>query len=505
MEFTQKDLEQIQSLGIKQEVVAYQLDRFKNGFPDLELCGTVLPNEGLVNLTEVELTKYIDLFDEQGVNKELVKFVPASGAASRMFKMLYNYLEGAISFDDKEAKEYFESLKGFAFSDELLNLLGDDTEAVIASGDKRAVDLLLSDKGLNYGFLPKALLSFHKYEDGTVTKAIDEHLIEGAQYSADKNGVVRLHFTVSVEHVDLIKAHISKVQSGFESKYAVNYSISYSVQDKATDTLAVDMDNNPFRTDNGELLFRPGGHGALLKNLDAIDGDIVFIKNIDNVAAGWLINDTITYKKALGGVLVETQNQVFDYCKQLKGATVLAVSLEEAIVTFLDTKLGYKVSPLFSSLSEEEKISVLFNKLNRPIRICGVVAASGTGGGPFWVKHSDGTESLQLVETAQVNLDNKEQVAILDNAQYANITDLICGVKDFEGNLFDLMQYRDPDTGFIAEKSAGGKALKAMELPGLWNGAMSDWNTAFVQVPMSTFNPVKTVLDLLKKEHQGIQ
>ena len=503
MNFNQKDLDQIAALGISPEEVDQQISRFKNGFPDLNLFAPVEPGNGLKKLSPEELGAFIDLFEKQGIKNELVKFVPASGAASRMFKMLYNFLDGAISTEDPDVQHFFNGLKNFAFYDELVEVLGADASFAIEARAKKVVEALLTENGLNYGFLPKALLTFHKYEAGKVTKAIDEHLVEGAAYAADENGLVKLHFTVSAEHLDLIKAHIARVQPVYEQEFDKTYDISFSVQDKATDTLAVDLNNIPFRKENGELLFRPGGHGALLKNLDAVEGDIVFIKNVDNVAAQWLINDTIDYKKALGGVLVDLQNKVFDYCNCLENITETGEELEHEISVFLSEKLGYKLPDSFAKKTSVEKLELLFKVLNRPIRICGVVESSGTGGGPFWVSHNDGTQTLQLVETAQVNLEKADQVAILNASCYANITDLVCGVKNYKGEPFDLMQFRDPDTGFIAEKSAGGKTLKAMELPGLWNGAMSDWNTVFVEVPMTTFNPVKTVLDLLKKEHQG--
>lgn len=501
--FNQKDLDQIAELGIPVEEVESQISRYINGFPDLNLFAPVEPGNGLRMLTPKDVAAYISLFEEQGIKNELVKFVPASGAASRMFKMLYNFLDGAISIDDTDVKQFYDGLSNFAFYDELLESLGSEASNAVKVRDKKVVMALLTEKGLNYGFLPKALLTFHKYANGKVTKAIDEHLIEGAFYGADENGVVKLHFTVSSEHMDLIKVHIARVKPVYEAEFGKRYEITYSVQDKATDTLAVDLNNAPFRKEDGGLLFRPGGHGALLKNLNAIEGDIVFIKNIDNVAAKWLIKDTIDYKKALGGILVEVQNKVFEYCKLLENAIDIDEDLVQELLVFIDEQLGYKMPESFTQKTQEVQLTSLLKVLNRPIRICGVVESSGTGGGPFWVLQKDGTQTLQLVETAQVNLEKDDQVAILNASNYANITDLVCGVKNYQGGAFDLMQFRDPDTGFIAEKSAGGKVLKAMELPGLWNGAMSDWNTVFVEVPMTTFNPVKTVLDLLKKEHQG--
>lgn len=506
MNFTDKDCEQLKALGISKSEVEGQLCRFIDGFPELKLSGIVDEGDGINTLSKEEIDSYIKRFDETGSSNRLVKFVPASGAASRMFKLLFNYLEESVTFEDPAIKEYFNGIGKFAFSDELIKLCGEsNVKELIDSGDKAVVDLLLSEDGLSYGTLPKALLTFHKYEDGTTTKAIDEHLIEGAQYCSDAEGVVALHFTVSSEHMELIKTHLAKVVPTFEKRFNKRYDISFSIQDRCTDTLAVDMDNNPFRLEGGELLFRPGGHGALLKNLDEIDANIVFIKNIDNVAAEWLLEDTVTFKKVLGGVMLDLEKKVFDFCKLLDSKAELTSELEAQIVDCLNLDLGCKVSDNILEMDSEAKREYFFNLLNRPIRVCGVVKSDSTGGGPFWVKESDGSETLQLVETAQINQENEEQKKILGSSKYANITDLVCGVKNYKGEKFNLMNYRDSDTGFISEKSLSGKSLKAMELPGLWNGAMSSWNTKFVEVPISTFNPVKTVLDLLRAEHQGVK
>ncbi len=505
MNFTANDIQLINALGISKETVEKQLFRFKNGFPDIVLCGNVLPENGLKKLSAHELSSYQFIYDEESANKELVKFVPASGAASRMFKMLFNFLEDVISSDDTQIKEFFASKNDFAFSDELMTVF-EKSGANLANkeGEKKMVELLLSEEGLKYGKLPKALLTFHKYKDGNTTKAIDEHLIEGTQYCAQKSGKVSLHFTVSQEHMDLIKTHLQTVIPELEKRYSKKFDLSFSVQDTATNTLAVDLNNEPFRINNGDLLFRPGGHGALLMNLNQIDADIIFIKNIDNVAAQWLLDDTVQYKKALGGVLIDTQSTIFNYCKILESQSEIVDATQNEIVAFLQEKLGFKVPTTFSDMDKTERKKYLMSKLNRPVRICGVVESSNTGGGPFWVKHADGAESLQLVETDQVNKNDANQVKILQSSEYANITDLACGVRNYKGEKFNLANFSDPDAGFISQKSVDGKDLKAMELPGLWNGAMSDWNTAFVEVPMSTFNPVKTVLDLLKKEHQRV-
>lgn len=505
MNFTDNDIKLINNLGINKEVVEKQLFRFKNGFPDIVLCGNVIPEKGLKKLTSEDLSLYLKIYDQESSNKQLVKFVPASGAASRMFKMLFNFLENIISSDDPQITEFFNRNSNFAFSDELLMLLEKSgADATTEEGKKKLVELLLSEEGLKYGKLPKALLTFHKYADGTTTKAIDEHLIEGTQYCAQKSGKVALHFTVSQEHVELIKSHLKTVVPKLEERYSKKFDLSFSVQDTATNTLAVDLNNEPFRLNNGDLLFRPGGHGALLMNLNQIDADIVFIKNIDNVAAQWLLNDTVQYKETLGGVLINTQTTIFNYCKVLENQGKIDEATQNEIAAFMHNQLGFKVPPAFAEMKNDERKNYLFSKLNRPVRICGVVESSNTGGGPFWVKHSDGSESLQLVETDQVNKTDDGQVQILQSSEYANITDLACGVRNYKGEKFNLNDFSDPDAGFISQKSLDGKDLKAMEQPGLWNGAMSNWNTAFVEVPMSTFNPVKTVVDLLKKEHQGV-
>lgn len=503
MEFTPQDIQQIKELGKTPEEVQDQLERFVNGFPDIELLSAVSDGNGLYSLSANEVKKYISKYDEESQEKKLLKFVPASGAASRMFKNLYNYLDGQISEQDKDIQAFFDGIKNFAFYEELCSLLGDRCEELIQKKDKKVVEFVLDKKGLNYGSLPKALLTFHNYENGNTSKAIDEHLVEGSLYCPASDDKVSIHFTVSKEHLELIKTHLAASIPIFEKQYNKHFEITFSIQDKATDTIAVNRNNKAIRKENGELLFRPGGHGALLKNLDAIDADLIFIKNIDNVAAQCLIQDTVDYKKALGGILFEIQEKIYTYCKTLKNEELIDEILEKDILSFMKLTLGYVPPKIYHKLGKKDKTVSLFQKLNRPLRICGVIESSNTGGGPFWVKHPDGAESLQLVETAQVNMLNPAQKEILESSLYANITDLVCGVKDFEGKKFDLMKFRDSDTGFIAEKSQGGQTLKAMELPGLWNGAMSDWNTIFVKVPASTFNPVKTVIDLLNKEHQG--
>ena len=507
MQFSEKDLKQIEKLGISQEQVNDQLNRFQSGFPDIELSRTVDEDQGIRKLSSTELKKYIDIFDWMKAGKILLKFVPASGAASRMFKMLFNFLAGEISVDNPDILKFYSALENFAFSNDLKQLFESDEEfeKLAAQADKNIVKKLLLESGLNYGNLPKALLPFHAYPGGHIRKAIDEHLVEGAQYCVNSGNKVELHLTVSPEHTELAKNHLAAVLPNMEKQYGKTFEISFSIQDTATNTIAVDLYNKPLRNESGGLVFRPGGHGALLNNLGKIDADVIFIKNIDNVAAEWLIGDTINYKKALGGIMLETQEKIFEFVGILNKANHLSADREAEIVAFLSSKAGLKVPEEFQSWGEGKKRNYLLEKLNRPLRVCGVVRSSNTGGGPFWVREKDGSESLQLVETAQINKNDPSQQQILSGSKFANITDLVCGIKSRDEHRFDLQKHVDPDTGYVSQKSMNGQNLKAMELPGLWNGAMSDWNTMFVEVPLTTFNPVKTVFDLLKPEHQGIR
>src|SRR5690606_16326428 len=347
---------------------------------------------------------------------------------------------------------------------------------------------------------PKGLLKFHSYDQGNRTPT-EEHFVEGADYGVGANNTVRLHFTVSPEHQEKFEKHIGEIKPHFEQKYGVQFEVSFSQQKKSTDTIAVNMDNTPFLEENGEILFRPAGHGALLENLNDIDADIVFIKNIDNVVPDSIKSTTTTYKKAIGGVLFEVQKKVFQALAAV-AAEVNETTLAAAEQVF-EQAMGTKLAPAYASLSLEEKAKYLFDKLNRAIRVCGMVENTGEpGGGPFWVQEEDGSLSLQIAETAQLNLEDEFQKKLFESSTHFNPTDLVCGIKDYKGNKFDLLQFRDPKTGFITQKSKSGKPLKAQELPGLWNGSMSNWNSIFVEVPLITFNPVKTINDLLREVHQ---
>ena len=422
------------------------MNDFRTGFPALDIVGPASVKDGIMKLSKQQQDEYIALWQQYlDEGHSVLKFVPASGAASRMFKNLFEYLDNGE--DNAFMQEFFAGKDKFAFAPELEGKEG-----------REAVRYLLED--MNYGKLPKGLLLFHKYRDGARTPAL-EHLVEGALYAAS-NGVVRLHFTVSHEHLPLFRKHIADNLKKFEDKYGVKYEITFSEQQPSTDTLAANPDGTPFRTKDGKLLFRPGGHGALIHNLNEQDADIVFIKNIDNVVPDRLKKDTVRYKQVLAGVLVEEQKRVF-------------ARLQDP------------------SLSAEER-----ERLNRPIRVCGVVKNTGEpGGGPFLVREEDGSISRQILESSQI-----EDKSLMAKSTHFNPVDLVCSLRDAEGKHYDLPKYVDPKTGFISSKSKDGKELLALELPGLWNGAMSRWNTIFVEVPISTFNPVKTVNDLLREQHQ---
>lgn len=492
MTFTRKDLRQIEARGASLETINQQIENFKNGFPFMNVIKAATIGDGIIKLDDEAIEKYKQVFDNQANNLDLLKFVPASGAATRMFKSLFAAKdEGKF---DKSVTEFLERLRGFAFYDSLIKSIG--TENADA---QTILDYLLTPKGLDYGSLPKGLLEFHKYPNASRTPA-EEHLVEGASY-ANSNKKVRLHFTVSPEHRKKFETLIENKKTEFENKFNVKYEVSFSEQKPSTDTIAVNMDNTPFRTNDGKLLFRPAGHGALLENLNDQTADVVFIKNIDNVVPDRLKETTIDYKKALAGVLLDFQKRVFDYQRLLESTDNVALINE--ISTFLANELCTLPPTDFEKYTHSEKVNYLKNKLNRPLRVCGMVKNVGEpGGGPFWAKNQDGTTSLQVVESAQIDLTNPDQKDIFDKATHFNPVDLICSMKDYNGKKFNLLNFRDPLTGFITQKSQSGKDLKAQELPGLWNGAMSDWNTLFVEVSLITFNPVKTVNDLLRKEHQ---
>lgn len=503
---TQEDRELLAKKGISEEKLAEQLNDFKTGFPYLELDGAAAIDNGIMAIDEEKEKAYSKAWDAYKLaDKTIVKFVPASGAASRMFKNMFEFLGAAYNAPETDfEKIFFDRIHDFAFFDDLnaacLKNQGKDIDTLVEEGKyKPVVANLLESAGLNYGQLPKGLLKFHKYEEGARTP-LEEHLVEGSLYAANKNGDVNVHFTVSPEHRSLFEKLVDEKVSSYAAKFGTEYHVSFSEQKPSTDTVAATMDNEPFRTD-GKLLFRPGGHGALIENLNDLDADIVFVKNIDNVVPDRLKADTVTYKKVIAGVLVTLQKKAFDYLNLLDSGKYTHAQIEE-IINFLQHDLCCR-NPQISLLEDAELVVYLKNKLNRPMRVAGVVKNVGEpGGGPFRAYNADGTISLQILESSQIDTDDPVKKEMFENGSHFNPVDLVCAVKDYKGNKFDLVKYVDKSTGFISYKSKNGKELKALELPGLWNGAMSDWNTVFVEVPLSTFNPVKTVNDLLRPQHQ---
>ena len=503
---TPEDKDLLVKKGISEQQIEEQLACFEKGFPFLKLDAAASIEKGMMAPAENEVKAYLEAWDtyKEG-EKIIVKFVPASGAASRMFKNLFEFLGADYNTPKTDfEKKFFDHIHSFAFYNDLnaacMDNTGKNMDALIAEKDyKPVVANLLEAVGLNYGALPKGLLKFHRYADGVRTP-LEEHLVEGALYAAGKTGKVNVHFTVSTEHREMFTKLVEEKVAIYAKKYGVEYSVSFSEQKPSTDTVAADMENNPFR-DNGKLLFRPGGHGALIENLNDLDADVIFIKNIDNVVPDRLKGDTVTYKKLIAGVLVTLQKQAFEYLELLDSGKYSHAQLEE-IIRFLQQTLCCR-KPDIKDLEDAELVIYLRKKLNRPMRVCGMVKNVGEpGGGPFLAYNSDDTISLQILESSQIDMNDPAKKEMFEKGTHFNPVDLVCAVRDYKGNKFNLVQYVDKATGFISYKSKSGRELKALELPGLWNGAMSDWNTVFVEVPLSTFNPVKTVNDLLREQHQ---
>ena len=503
---TLDDKKQIEKKGICEEQIFDQLKSFERGFPFLELENAASVGNGILVHTEEDVKKFLDnWYNYKKDNRSILKFVPASGAASRMFKNMFEYLSSDYNQPETDfEKKFFTQIHDFAFYNDLNAACKKNTgksidELMDEKRFKEIVANLLTTPGLNYGSLPKGLLKFHKYAEGARTP-LEEHLVEGALYACSSTGKVNVHFTVSSEHRELFEKLVNEKMPEYAKKFGVEYNISFSEQKPSTDTIAADSDNKPFRED-GKLVFRPGGHGALIENLNDLDVDIIFIKNIDNVVPDRLKSDTVTYKNLIAGVLVTLQQKTFEYLKILDSGKYSQEQIEE-IIRFVQQKLFCRKSDI-KDMEDAELVIYLRNKLNRPIRVCGMVKNVGEpGGGPFLAYNQDGTVSLQILESSQIDMKDPKKKEMFDNGTHFNPVDLVCAVRDYKGNKFNLTEYVDKSTGFISSKSKNGRDLKALELPGLWNGAMSDWNTIFVEVPLTTFNPVKTVNDLLRDQHQ---
>ncbi len=506
---TSQDRELLAQKGITEEQLNRQLADLKHGFPFLELeAAASVDNGGIFAPTETERNLYLAAWERYlaDPDHEVVKFVPASGAASRMFKDLFAFLDGESETPaDAFTQTFFENLPNAPFlaalDAALVKLHGQDSAALVAAGEhKKVVAALLLPEGLNYGRLPKGLLQFHRYPTGARTP-FEEHLVEGVNYAATGRRV-QLHFTVSPEHRALFEALAQKCAPVFVQNEGVQLDITFSEQKPSTDTVAANPDGTPFRNADGSLLFRPGGHGALIENLNDIDADILFVKTVDNVCPDHLKADTVTYKKVLAGLLVTLQARAFAYLEELEMGNVSEERLRE-MLQFVEQDLHCH-SDAAQALDGLELLDYLYCRLNRPMRVCGMVRNVGEpGGGPFLAHNPDGSVSLQILESSQIDMSDPAKKALFEKGTHFNPVDLVCGLRDYNGEKFNLPDFVDPATGFISKKSKDGRELLALELPGLWNGAMSDWNTVFVEVPLTTFNPVKTVNDLFRPQHQA--
>lgn len=516
MNFSEKDLKQIAKKGLHIDQVHKQINTFVSGLPFSNLVAAATVNDGILKLDANETDTVISLFNEKKNSLNIVKFVPASGAATRMFKFLFQFLDvynpAVETFnsylntsDSKDLQIFFVGLEKFPFYQEVMAVLHKNyanfSDLDTSYRAKLFVKTMLDKNGLNYGDSPKGLLPFHSYTKQVVSTAFEEHLFESALY-ASCNSLTKLHFTISENHKDKFHSEFLRIEEKVQRVTNSYFDISYSYQKEATDTIAVTPQNVPFRLENGDLLFRPSGHGALLENLNDLDADIIFIKNIDNVVVYKHKEEVAKNKKLLAGILISVQQQAFQYLEQIDAGTISEEKIIE-IARFLTNSMQVKISIEFEKYAEKYQIEYLYNKLNRPMRVCGMVKNEGEpGGGPFWVKDESGSISLQIVESAQINQKDVYQKSILKNATHFNPVDLVCGVKNYKGVKFNLTQFIDEKAAFITKKTESGKDLKALELPGLWNGSMANWNTIFVEVPLITFNPVKTVNDLLKAPHQ---
>ncbi|MDO9512483.1 MAG: DUF4301 family protein [Bacteroidales bacterium] len=515
MIFTKQDTDQLKNLGISRETVEKQIENFVKGFPYIQIVSAAIPDHGILPISAEETDLLVKTYDNEAVHQNIVKFVPASGAASRMFKHLFefrgNYDGSTKSLEKLWEKRDFNStynfltnIKKFAFSDLLDQALKNKKSSLdlaIEKGDYNLIiSTLLDEEGLNYANLPKGLLYFHSYNEGS-RMSIEEHLAEGAGYATGKNSIVKLHFTVSPEHLENFNTVVKKLKPMYEKRYGLAYDISFSIQKSSTNTIAVNPDNTAFREADGSLLFRPGGHGALIQNLNEIDADIIFVKNIDNIVSDSLRDDTILYKKVLAGLLIKIRNKTQTFVHKLHQGENSVAFIQE-LEDFATGVLQMPVSEEYYSMNASERIIFWNEKYDCPIRVCGMVKNEGEpGGGPFVIRDKKGL-SLQIVEGSQIDLMNPAQKALVQQSTHFNPVDLVCSTRDAYGKKYDLNNYIDHDAGFISEKSKDGRNLKAQELPGLWNGAMARWLTVFVEVPIITFNPVKTVNDLLRPEHQ---
>lgn len=504
---SKEDQKQIENHGLTEEQINKQLKMFENGIPHLQIITAATIDNGIIQLSKNEQLALAKYFDEHKKNKDIIKFVPASGAATRMFRFLHQFLDNYNAKEDQltayirinkldDLKTFVTNLKYFPFIREARKLLRsrypDYKKSDKGTRITQFVKMLLDEEGLNFSNKPKGLIPFHKYLKYTRT-AFEEQILEATYYAA-VDEEVHLHFTFSPAHLQMFKKEFKAVESRVTKKTKVAVKISYSFQDDATDTVAVTLDNKLYRDKNNKLLFRPSGHGALLHNLNQVNADVIFVKNIDNVAAEEYVQEHARYKKMLGGKLLKVQAKIFEFLDDIIAKQVSDDRLAE-MKTFLWKELNVREIP--------ETCAGIAEILNRPLRVCGVVLNTGApGGGPFWVKDEEGIARLQIVEQSQFNKEDDRHNTIAQEATHFNPVDIVCATRDYNGDPFNLNHFTDPGAYFISIKSHEGTPIKALELPGLWNGAMAKWNTIFIEVPESTFNPVKTVNDLLKPAHR---
>jgi len=492
---SKEDIVQLNNEGINPLKVEKQIQNFIKGFPYANIVDVATINNGIKLIENSEKRSFISIYDDFAKNNKITKFVPASGAASRMFKNLYGFLGQDISVEkDKFVNYFFNNIEKFAFFGELKKILDKNEIKVSEDNIREIITNLLTEKGLDYGNLPKGLLLFHKYKN-EIRTAFAEHLTEAGLYAKSKDKNSDIVFTVSPEHKELFEKLYEKLKQTYEQEYETNFSIEFTEQLSSTNIIAVNLDNTLYKDENGDFLFRPGGHGALIENLNNIKSDLIFIKNIDNVVHEKYLSDTIEYKKIIAGVLIEKKNKIASYLKYIDNN----IDKLDEVKTFIVDDLNYNFPE-----SVDVDFEICKSILNRPIRVCGMVKNEGEpGGGPFWVRNVDGSVQLQIVESSEIDKTDSNKMKIMENATHFNPVDIVCSTIDYKGNKFNLSDFVNYNAGFISEKSVNGITIKAQELPGLWNGAMANWNTIFVEVPISTFNPVKTVNDLLRKHHQN--
>lgn len=517
MNITDKDIKLIKTKGLTVEKVLSQIETFEREIPFVALRSAATLNNGIVRFPEHYQTELCKLYESRLSSLDSIKFVPASGAATRMFKDLFRFLdnyeykkESLNSYTNHEKANairlFLIGLEKFPFYDMVMTKVKSVYPKFETLSEGRQlyifVEMMLKEKGLNYGDFPKGLLPFHNYSNDIIATSFEEHLFEAAGYNTNDKGMSKLHFTISKEHLDGFKGEFERIKKKVEEKTNTKFDITYSFQKPETDTIAVTNENEPFRTEEGALFFRPGGHGALIENLNDLDADIIYIKNIDNVVVRKYQDELSGYKKVLAGKLIEIQDEIFRILDAIDQKNPTEAELKD-IKKFLVEQLNVRLPLDFDKFSNKFKLEFIRESLDRPIRVCGMVINEGEpGGGPFWIKRENGRLILQIIETPQVNKKDRRQQEILESATHFNPVDLVCGVRDYKGNKFNLLNFVDPEAGFITKKTLNGRTLKALELPGLWNGAMSNWISVFVEVPLTTFNPVKTVNDLLKSAHQ---